>query len=543
MYSSCENSVHFHLHVSSIINQASSPYFNASSHDNNLGEELMTKKYNLPLMTTVAMICIAVSGCGSDSESNTSSTNDIEQRAAAKYSNSQNESGYSDENNKTASKQKHKRPRDNWRSNNRPIADITGKHTFLSGETITLDGTGSYDEDGDSFQYFWGQANGPKIVLDNRLDDTLTFIAPQVTEPTQFVFYLIIFDGKFADLSGFSLQVSPVVDNTPPSILHHYPASKQANTPTKTEVSVTFNEALSESSINDSSLVLIHGDSRVPGNVSYDDISHTLVFSPNMALQGNTQYRVTLKEGVQDIAGNLTPSESWQFVTAPNKDDSDDNVNDKPNDNADNKPDSGTDSTPDDNTDSKPDSGTDSTPNDDTDNKPDSNINSTPNDDTSDQPNDNQNFNLGATTQDTINKCMNDADKQMLTLVNNARAQTRSCGTESYQAAAALSWNCRLESAAHAHSASMAKNNYFSHTGKDGSSPGDRISNAGYAWMTYGENIAAGYRDAESVMDGWLTSPGHCANLMNPKFKDIGVGIVNGSGSYGIYWTQDFAAQ
>jgi uncharacterized protein YkwD len=186
-----------------------------------------------------------------------------------------------------------------------------------------------------------------------------------------------------------------------------------------------------------------------------------------------------LGDGIQDIAGNPVPFESWEFVTADGADNTDDDPT----------------------------------------------------------------YNLGPTTQQTIDKCMDDADKQMLTLVNNARAQTRSCGTMSYQAAPAVAWNCQLENAAYGHSASMAENNYFSHTGQDGSSPGDRISAAGYDWRTYGENIAAGYRDAETVMDGWLTSAGHCANIMNSSFEDIGVGVANGNGSYGIYWTQVFAAQ
>jgi uncharacterized protein YkwD len=90
----------------------------------------------------------------------------------------------------------------------------------------------------------------------------------------------------------------------------------------------------------------------------------------------------------------------------------------------------------------------------------------------------------------------------------------------------------------------MAENNYFDHTGIDGSSPGDRISAAGYNWKTYGENIAAGYSDAKTVMEGWLTSAGHCSNLMNTDFKDVGVGVVDGgSDTYGIYWTQNFGAQ
>ena len=519
----------------------------------------MKDKYNLPMITTVAMLCAAAGGCGSDSETNSSSTNDTEQREAANYSSGQYEAEHRYNDNNGTSKGRYSRSRWDWRSNTRPVADISGTHTFISGETIVLDGSGSYDEDGDTLRYYWRQVRGPRLAIDNRFNDTLSFIAPEVNEPTQVAFYLIVFDGMSVDIAGFSLQISPAVDGTPPTLTQRYPAADQTSVPTKVEVSLTFDEALSENSIDESSLTLTNSDTLIPGSVSYDDVSHSILFTPYNELAEGTRYTVSLGSGVQDIAGNPAQPESWEFVTAGAidiPDDSgddipDDGSDDTPNDGGDDQPDDGTDDTPDDGADDNPDDGTDDNPGDgaddspgnDSGDNPDNGTDDNPDDGSDDTPIDNSNYNLGPTTQQTINACMDEADKQMLTLVNNARAQTRSCGTESYQSAPALAWNCQLENAATAHSESMADNNYFSHTGQDGSSPGDRITAAGYNWRTYGENIAAGYRDAESVMDGWLTSPGHCANLMNSRFKDIGVGVVNGTGTYGIYWTQNFAAQ
>jgi uncharacterized protein YkwD len=150
-------------------------------------------------------------------------------------------------------------------------------------------------------------------------------------------------------------------------------------------------------------------------------------------------------------------------------------------------------------------------------------------------------YNLGETTQVTIDQCMNISDKQMLTLVNNARAITRICGTTEYAAVPALAWHCTLESAAQAHSLSMADNDFFSHTGLDGSSPGDRITALGYSWRAYAENIAAGYSDQDAAMAAWLASPGHCANIMNGQVTEMGAGVaVNDASQYRIYWTQDF---
>ncbi|WP_373428865.1 CAP domain-containing protein [Streptomyces rishiriensis] len=97
--------------------------------------------------------------------------------------------------------------------------------------------------------------------------------------------------------------------------------------------------------------------------------------------------------------------------------------------------------------------------------------------------------------------------------------------------------NAVLTKAAQAHSADMAAHQNMSHTGSDGSSPGDRITRAGYVWSTYGENVAYGYSTPEQVMAGWMSSPGHKANILNCAFKEIGVGLAQS----GSYWTQDFA--
>ena len=101
----------------------------------------------------------------------------------------------------------------------------------------------------------------------------------------------------------------------------------------------------------------------------------------------------------------------------------------------------------------------------------------------------------------------------------------------------ALTLNTTLSKVAQAHSQDMALHQNMSHTGSDGSSPGDRITGAGYTWSTYGENVAYGYASPEQVMAAWMASPGHKANILNCAFKEIGVGLAQP----GSYWTQDFA--
>ncbi|MGD1898836.1 MAG: CAP domain-containing protein [Phormidesmis sp.] len=102
-----------------------------------------------------------------------------------------------------------------------------------------------------------------------------------------------------------------------------------------------------------------------------------------------------------------------------------------------------------------------------------------------------------------------------------------------------------LEKAADRHSQAMAKEDFFSHTGKQGESPSDRAKSAGYESGFVGENIAAGYGTPELVVQGWIDSPGHRANLLNSSYNEIGVGYYfqqndTGNVNYGSYWTQVF---
>lgn len=102
----------------------------------------------------------------------------------------------------------------------------------------------------------------------------------------------------------------------------------------------------------------------------------------------------------------------------------------------------------------------------------------------------------------------------------------------------ALTVDSRLAAAASSHSADMAANDYFSHTGRNGSSVSQRVEAAGYRWSGVGENIAKGQPTPAAVMTAWMNSSGHRANILNCNFRNIGIGLAYDGRS--PVWTQDF---
>ncbi|MGQ0837486.1 CAP domain-containing protein [Actinokineospora sp.] len=117
----------------------------------------------------------------------------------------------------------------------------------------------------------------------------------------------------------------------------------------------------------------------------------------------------------------------------------------------------------------------------------------------------------------------------VLALVNRERAAA---------GCPALRWDDRIGSAARAHSVDMATRNYYSHTSLDGRGPADRMRAQGYP-KPGGENIGAGYRTAEAAVKGWMDSSGHRANILDCRYRALGVGVGRG-GKWGVYWTQNF---
>ena len=123
----------------------------------------------------------------------------------------------------------------------------------------------------------------------------------------------------------------------------------------------------------------------------------------------------------------------------------------------------------------------------------------------------------------------------ILEAINTLRREGCRCGRKRMKPAPPLRWNERLEAAAKRHAKDMAANKFFDHTGSDGSSFVQRIEEAGYDWQFVGENIGFGYREAGAALEGWLESPHHCRNIMNPDYREMGIAHE------GTYWVQTLA--
>lgn len=130
-------------------------------------------------------------------------------------------------------------------------------------------------------------------------------------------------------------------------------------------------------------------------------------------------------------------------------------------------------------------------------------------------------------------------EDEVIVLVNEVRAQTQTCGQYgSFDPAGPVSMNDEMRIASRCHSVDMGERNRLGHDGSDGSSFSQRLGTAGYNGQPRGENVAAGYGSAQSVVNGWMNSPGHCRNIMNSGINRMGIGCYLAPGSqYGDWWT------
>jgi uncharacterized protein YkwD len=135
-----------------------------------------------------------------------------------------------------------------------------------------------------------------------------------------------------------------------------------------------------------------------------------------------------------------------------------------------------------------------------------------------------------------------DLTTRALQLVNGVRARGTLCGERQFAPVPPVKLSTTLASVASGHATDMAAHNYFEHEDLQGHSPAERVRAVGYAEKLVGENIAYGVASVDEAVQGWLDSPGHCENIMDPRFAEMGIGYAAGRASKrGLYWVQVLA--
>jgi uncharacterized protein YkwD len=134
------------------------------------------------------------------------------------------------------------------------------------------------------------------------------------------------------------------------------------------------------------------------------------------------------------------------------------------------------------------------------------------------------------------------SETRALELVNQVRARGTHCGEHSLAPAPPLRLSGTLGGVAFGHAADMAQHNYFEHEDLAGHTPADRVRATGYREKLVGENIAYGPKSTDEVVQGWLDSPGHCENIMDQRFVEVGIAAASGQvGRRGLYWVMELA--
>lgn len=125
-------------------------------------------------------------------------------------------------------------------------------------------------------------------------------------------------------------------------------------------------------------------------------------------------------------------------------------------------------------------------------------------------------------------------EQQVVDLMNQRRSQGATCGGQQFGSAGALRMNAQLRAAARDHSIDMVQRNYVDHVSPEGRTFSQRARDAGYRGQPVAENIAWGQGSPSAVMSSWMSSPGHCRNIMRGDARDVGVGFASSR------WTAKF---
>ena len=133
-------------------------------------------------------------------------------------------------------------------------------------------------------------------------------------------------------------------------------------------------------------------------------------------------------------------------------------------------------------------------------------------------------------------------DEATQAALNALRARAQRCGDQLWPAVPALKVNAVLSESARRYAQELARRDRIDHVGEAGLSLRARLREAGYTLRVAGENLAGGPETLDEVLAQWLTSAGHCENLMGAGFQEFGLACATGPGQYQRYWVLHLAA-
>jgi uncharacterized protein YkwD len=148
------------------------------------------------------------------------------------------------------------------------------------------------------------------------------------------------------------------------------------------------------------------------------------------------------------------------------------------------------------------------------------------------------------TDSGTLEPCIDEQQmRRAVEQLNALRRQPAPCATAGADVQR-LTWESRLATSAREQARDLAAQDRLSHVDSRNRGLGVRLRSVGYAAAGAGENLAAGQSDIDDALQAWLASPSHCANLMQPEYRDVGLACVQRRGSrYERFWVAHFGVQ
>lgn len=200
-----------------------------------------------------------------------------------------------------------------------PTANAGADQAVISGDTVTLDGSGSTGPNTDTLTYSWARLSGPLVTLTGTSTATPSFLAPDVTATSSLIIQLEVFDGTFKSTDQVKVDISPPPDVTPPTVVEVSPLVDAPGVSRSSVITARFNEAMDSASITTAGAFTVNdGTANIAGTVTYNTVTYTATFTSSVAMTGGITHTASLASTIKDVALNAYAGSSWSFSTSTN---------------------------------------------------------------------------------------------------------------------------------------------------------------------------------------------------------------------------------